>query len=300
MGAGHCGSTLLDLILGSHSQAFSLGEFKQFGTRLSTHEATGDPVCGVCSQSCPVWRGNLLNDLKKLFESGNGPQKLTTAIRRRLHNPYRIMNEFTGQDVIVDSSKHPAWIRSRLSSERLWRNIQPFLIYLHRDGRAVTNSYFRKYPERTYPTVVDDWLAQVKQMEDYFVAFNSGTKIRLGYESLADSTAKTAEKLCRFLEIEFEPEMLGYWQHNHHHLGGNGGTRHLIFRYREQFGGHSDHLEKKILESKKHYSHHYYDATRIAIQLDERWRDELTGEQKIIFRERAELANAPYVYRPSR
>ena len=34
MGAGHCGSTLLDLIVGSHSNAFSLGEFKQFGSCL--------------------------------------------------------------------------------------------------------------------------------------------------------------------------------------------------------------------------------------------------------------------------
>jgi len=298
MGAGHCGSTLLDLILGSHSQAFSLGEFKQFGSRLAAHEATGSPVCGVCTEACPVWEGKLLNGLKPLFASTGGARRITAAIGRRMRNPYRLLSEYTGQDIIVDSSKHPVWIRSRLTHKYLWKNIEPYLIYLHRDGRAVTNSYFRKYPERTYSAVVDDWLSQVKQMEDYFESFDSGAKMRLGYESLADATEATAERLCQFLAIDYQPGMLGYWQHDHHHLGGNGGTRHLIYRYREQFGQHTDELEQRINESKKHYSHEYYDATRIAIKLDERWRDELGSEKLLMFDDRAQLANAPYVYKP--
>jgi len=299
MGAGHCGSTLLDLILGSHSQAFSLGEFKQFDSRLSAHEATGGPVCGVCTENCEIWQGRLLKGLKPLFGSGTRVQKLTSSIGLRLCNPYRLINECTKKDIIVDSSKHPAWIRSRLAHKRLWNEIQPFLIYLHRDGRAVTNSYFRKYPERTYPTVVDDWVNQVEQMEDYYEVFDAGSKLRLGYESLADSPSETMQKICQFLGIEFESEMLGYWQHNHHHLGGNGGTRHLIFRYREQFSENSNQLNQRIIESKKHYSHEYYDAARIAIKLDERWRNELSSEQLQVFAKRAEHANAPYIYRSS-
>ena len=135
-------------------------------------------------------------------------------------------------------------------------------------------------------------------MESYYEAFDSGSKMRLGYESLADSAPATAESLCNFLGIEYEPGMLGYWEHDHHHLGGNGGTRHLIFRYREQFKKHSTQLEKRISASKEHYSHEYYDATRIAIKLDERWRNELNEEQLQIFDDRAAEANSSYVYQP--
>ena len=296
MGAGHCGSTLLDLILGSHSKAFSLGEFKQFNSRLQASEAGSGEVCGVCAVDCPVWQGELLKKLKPVLGNGQGVRRVVTALGRRLRNPYKTLNESIEQDVIIDSSKHPIWIRNRLAPRYLWKDVQPYLIYLHRDGRAVTNSYFRKYPERTYPVIVDDWLQQVAQMESYFEEFDAGPKLKLGYESLADATADTAESLCKFLGLDFEPGMLGYWQHDHHHLGGNGGTRHLIFRYREQFGGHSEQMEKRIVESKQHYSHEYYDATRIAIKLDERWRDELSVEQLQVFEERAQPANAGYVY----
>ena len=296
MGAGHCGSTLLDLILGSHSRAFSLGEFKQFDSRLRAHQAGKGEVCGVCAVDCPIWQGDLLKKLGPVLGSGQGAQRLVTALGKRLRSPYKALGEFIDQDVIIDSSKHPAWIRKRLASKYLWKGIQPFLIYLHRDGRAVTNSYFRKYPERTYPVILDDWLQIVAQMESYFDEFTAGPKLKLGYESLADATSDTAENLCEFLGLEYEPGMLGYWQHDHHHLGGNGGTRHLIFRYREQFGGHSEQMEKRIVESKQHYSHEYYDATRIAIKLDERWREELSIEQLQMFQERAQHANRSYVY----
>ena len=299
MGAGHCGSTLLDLILGSHSQAFSLGEFKQFGSRLAGQEASGSEVCGVCATDCPVWRGDLLKELKPVLGAGTGARRLVRAIGRRVRNPHRVLSEKTGKDVIIDSSKHPGWIGARLAHKHLWKGVEPFLIYLHRDGRAVTNSYFRKYPERTYPVIVDDWLQQVDQMENYFEKFSEGPKLRLGYESLADSTETTAQQLCDFLGLDYEPGMLGYWQHDHHHLGGNGGTRHLIFRYREQFGGHSEQMEHRIAESKKHYSHEYYDATRVAIKLDERWREELGAEQLQVFETRAQSANASYVYKPA-
>ena len=299
MGAGHCGSTLLDLIVGSHSNAFSLGEFKQFGSRLGAHESAQGEVCGVCAENCPIWNDSLVRQLKPVLGSHAGFGKFLTALGKRTRNPHRLIAQQTGKEVIVDSSKHPSWIRNRLAHKHLWKGIEPYLVYLHRDGRAVTNSYFRKYPERTYPAVVEDWLTQVEQMESFYKSFDSGARLRLGYETLADAPADAAQSLCDFVGIEYEPGMLGYWQHDHHHLGGNGGTRHLIYRYREQFGDHSQQLESRISESKKHYSHEYYDATRIAIKLDERWKTELTAEQLQLFDERAGKANASYVYQGS-
>jgi len=116
----------------------------------------------------------------------------------------------------------------------------------------------------------------------------------MGYEALATEPEQAARDLCEFLGLGFEPLMLRYWEHDHHHLGGNGGTRHLIFRYREQFGAQSQELQSRISESKKHYSHEYYDDTHIAIQLDERWREELTADQLQIFAQLASAVNSGY------
>jgi hypothetical protein len=52
--AGHSGSTLLDLLLGSHSRAASLGEITQLpkNIALDTECACGTPV-----RTCPLWSG---------------------------------------------------------------------------------------------------------------------------------------------------------------------------------------------------------------------------------------------------
>lgn len=50
--AGHSGSTLLDLLLGSHSAAMSLGEITQLPKNLALNT---DCTCGAPVRACPVW-----------------------------------------------------------------------------------------------------------------------------------------------------------------------------------------------------------------------------------------------------
>ena len=53
MSPGHSGSTLLDLVLGSHSQVFGLGELKTIFDEYQSHK--GMKICGVCKQECEFW-----------------------------------------------------------------------------------------------------------------------------------------------------------------------------------------------------------------------------------------------------
>ena len=46
MGSPHSGTSLLTLILGSHSRAFALGEMEDF---------KGSARCRVCEDRCPIW-----------------------------------------------------------------------------------------------------------------------------------------------------------------------------------------------------------------------------------------------------
>jgi len=293
MGAGHCGSTLLDLILGSHPDAFSLGEFKQLPKRRASKDTqTGEQgeVCGVCVDACPIWDEPTVASIAPLVEHGG----LKRALFRRLQNPYRAVAKRTKKSVIVDSSKHPDWIASRLKHKHLWLNMQPCLIYLHRDGRAVTNSYYRKYPDRGYPATVKNWVEQVAEMERYYDEFSAGPKLRLAYEHLASEPGIAMQTVCSALDLNFSESMLRYWEHDHHHLGGNGGTRHLLFRYRAQFAENNVRLQQRMDSSKAHYSHEYYEETSVAIRLDERWRDELDKEHQASFQAFAGAANEPY------
>lgn len=50
--AGHSGSTLLDLLLGSHSAAISLGEITQLPKNLALNTAC---ACGAPVRECPLW-----------------------------------------------------------------------------------------------------------------------------------------------------------------------------------------------------------------------------------------------------
>jgi hypothetical protein len=51
--AGHSGSTLLDLLLGSHSQIFSLGEIGQFSRFFRDNESC---TCGIPVRQCEFWK----------------------------------------------------------------------------------------------------------------------------------------------------------------------------------------------------------------------------------------------------
>jgi hypothetical protein len=54
--AGHSGSTLLDLLLGSHPDAMSLGEITQLPKNLALNTGCS---CGAPVRECPVWRAVL-------------------------------------------------------------------------------------------------------------------------------------------------------------------------------------------------------------------------------------------------
>jgi hypothetical protein len=117
------------------------------------------------------------------------------------------------------------------------------------------------------------------------------------YEQLATDPEATLRDLCQAVGIDFEPQMLAYWEHDHHHVMGNGGTRSLIFRHRmEQAEQKDQRLERRMVQAKQHYAHQYYDRSDIGIRLDERWKRELSPEQLAAFQRIAGDTNAALDY----
>jgi hypothetical protein len=165
-----------------------------------------------------------------------------------------------------------------------------------RDGRAVVNSYLRKYPDRSVEWEAQRWKQQTEAMEAYYEQF-SGDKLMVFYEELCTQPAEVMQEVCRLLSIDFEPAMLNYWIHDHHLVGGNAGTRSLIHKYRRQFSQQEPGKPDSYAGS---WHGDYYRRAELAIKLDTRWQEELTPEQLEVFEAIAGATNQLYAYDPER
>lgn len=261
-GAGHSGSTLLGLVLGSHPACFYAGEAKK--TRFF-----GDPdkplrkrVCKICGPGCPIWSRFAALPGVDLYEQ---------------------LSRLTGAPVVVDSTKKVEWIRER-GAELAAAGVAHKRIFLARDGRAVVNSRLRKYPERDPGAVVDEWLAQIRATEALLAERPEGA-LRIRYEELATEPAKVVREVCAFVGLEFEPDMLRYEAHEHHPLGGNTGTQSVVARASDV-----DRTLARVPER----SRAFYGDLGGGFRLDLRWTDELPAEVLRVFEQRAGAANEPF------
>lgn len=297
MGPGHCGSTLFDLIMGSHSDVFSLGEFHRIHQPIDDFYEGYPKICGVCTGRCEFWNQRAsLPILKMYFSKKNKYRSLFGKVSQCVFNPYKFLFKWSEKSVLVDSSKQPGWFRRRLTPSYTWRDMVPYLIYMCRDGRAVVNSYLRKYPERGIANITENWKRQINEMNKFYENFLSTRRMKVKYEELATYPERVGQAICNFVDLKYEKEMVRYWTHEHHHIFGNGGTRALIFRYRMKFEHQSVSLQKRLNSSKKYYDDKYYEEVGLAIKLDLRWHRELSQEQLEVFDSIAGDANKSFIH----
>lgn len=296
MGPGHCGSTLLDLILGSHPDMFSLGEFSRMGSLIHKNEKNSQKICGVCEGECPFWnRTASQRVLRQLFSRESIMDKVVSKLSSYFVTPYQYLFEWTGKSILVDSSKKPRWYKKQLYPSYKWRGVTPYLVYMLRDGRAVVNSYYRKYPERGMDKIADNWKQQMNRMNRFYDAFPGDNKMKLYYEHLATQPETVVRSICDFIGVEFKKEMLSYWVPEHHHVFGNAGTRSLIFKFREQFGYKMPNVRQANEQKEAYYGDNFYKELNLAIKLDQRWKNELLPEQLEVFERIAGNVNKPII-----
>ncbi len=170
-GAGRSGSTLLTLMLGSHPDAFAVGELRYLWARgIVERRSCG---CGQPVPECPVWSKildrafgdlsatevtraidalNWLGDpsnLPKLLRRGErGPFPELHGLRDQLSDLYQSTADVTGATLIVDSSKPPTygWFVGTLP------NIELSVIHLVRDPRGAAFSWLNPKPATDRPS----------------------------------------------------------------------------------------------------------------------------------------------------
>lgn len=293
LGIGRSGSTMLDLMLGSHSQGFSLGEISKLP---EIYRRTPSPEA-----FCPTgtfWADHFSNEDARQLARGLSGRRLHPQIPLKLE---RWVRELTGQDAVlkpytllakriqktllVDSSKYPDWVEQRLGAREFRQNeLQAFVIHTVRDGRAVLNSYLRAYPDQTVDQISRRWLKNLQDCEQVYATLAPDRRMQVRYEVLATNPENTMRQVCDFLQVPFEPAMLDYWKHEHYYIAGSRSARALIARYHQQ----------PVASNTQAVHGDYYYKMDLTIKLDQRWRQELDPQKIERFYEIVGDRNRPF------
>ena len=239
LGSGHSGSTLTDLMLGSHSSIESVGELNKLPEYVSPHSSRSDDkrvcTCGVHISKCDYWNSILYQlDNSLAYEINN-----IDTFNKNNYELIKNILSFTGKSILLDSSKNFDRLQKLIASELFDITV----IQLIRDGRAVAYSGQRKQ-KKLKESFGASYEQEIKKMNkkkefyDYFYAlrnwthfnlrsyqsFSQDQRIRylvLKYEDLVRNPKQSISELLNKLGLEFEEQQLNFCGITHHNIAGN-------------------------------------------------------------------------------
>ncbi len=226
-GWGRSGTTILDNILGGYDAVATAGELYYLWRRgLVQRRRCG---CGKPLVDCAFWGGVLavayrgkppaarqtaavqrqsirVRDTRRL--SRGGFDAAAARYRDEVARLYAALGTVTGAELIVDSSKTPsgAAVLARC------HNVEPYLLHMVRDPRAVAHSWTRAtaQPDRRVPAQMRrhttaastaTWVAWNVLVEDLARDSYSGRASRLRYEDFVANPRGTVEGLLGFAGV---------------------------------------------------------------------------------------------------
>ncbi|MGC2288629.1 MAG: sulfotransferase [Thermoplasmata archaeon] len=226
LGAGRCGSTLLDRVLGAHPDISSTGELFHFpGNLLGTPQPCS---CGLDANACPFWssvRSEVeqqfpLTDLKKgrRYESTRSlprtallagiPGSSVSLYARRLAVLLRAISTQSQKSIVVDSSKYPS--RGLIMWRTRSMGIDVRYIHMIRDGRGLVWSKRRTAdgqglgltpPEKNAADLAVWWVVS-NVLSGLLFRFRRGRYLRIRYEDLMADPARTLGEVGRFVGVD--------------------------------------------------------------------------------------------------
>ena len=223
-GSSHSGSTLIDLILGSHTQIESLGEAKKIPKILGALQSgfLPKPVCSCHAPivDCDFWKSSLL------FETLDSSQRerITFDSSADLAMARRSL-AFRNKSVLLDSSKN----LGRLGFLAREAGFSITCLHLTRDPRAVAFSAIRK-TERSGPVKnrmrflckhTLDWSALNRKIRRRYRKNAELSYLHLRYEDFVFQPESSLSKVLQLLDLEFEPAQVRFRDFAHHNIEGN-------------------------------------------------------------------------------
>lgn len=271
-GSGRSGSTILDMMLGGNSNAFSTGQIDELRRWIDTDRHC---TCGELLSDCPFWSGVLRSDgfgVPAALNASGRVRKFVGTLRAITTGPtegksrdvavtwtvFTLVAARAGKRVVVDSSK--AALRAALLASGPERS-RIRLVHLVRDPRGyVTSRSFSTRAEsaqgavgytaaQSKPVALADWLAQNLLTLAVGVLAFRGRYAVVTYEDLTRDPEGTLAYLSRFMGMEYQPSMLPPLDRADFHLVGGNSSR-LAFselRYDERWRSKLGSREKLLI-----------------------------------------------------
>jgi len=263
---GHSGSTLLGNMLGSHNKGFHIGE-------LVSPIKKGKPiVCRNCvGKPCPIW-GSVLTEkfIKKVYLDFSSSSFYSSIFNYSGKIYTKLFRQFNQLQFIVDSSKNIEWYKYNAQN----KNYRHKYIFLKRNPSAIIASFKRGYNE-DIEIVIPRIKGIIHQLNNFFMEISLQDKILIEYEDLIIKSEDTLSQICQFLGINYEESLNDFNSIEHHLIGGNQG---LIIQQDHQKAKALDQLIDIVTPVK---TVEFYKSIQ-GLQLDERWKTELTDVEKNI------------------
>lgn len=213
-GSSYSGSTLMDLLLGSHPAVESLGEAKKipFVQASVRNGIEARCNCGELVADCGFWQ-RVLGD-GDTFDDKD-PRSNAELFSRAL--------AFRGRAAVLDNSKNPGRA-AMLSRSGLF---EMHVLHVVRDSRAVVYSHRRKAERRThddsyrlFPTA-RHWNRQNLRLAGVFERGSAARYLRVRYEDLVANPAKETGRILEQVGLVWTPQVLQFRESCHHGIEGN-------------------------------------------------------------------------------
>lgn len=228
LGSGHCGSTILDLLLGTHPDITGLGEIHRFSIEPKIQREQRC-TCNQPVSSCPFWtrvspdtlpnQGDLrihqLRQRKHTIErKGELPPIDTAAYRGWTKSLYHCIAKCSQNSILVDSSKDSR--RLAMLTEFPTDTFNHVGIHLIRDGRAVLWSYKLKYG-KILPAILR-WIASNIRIE--LLKWKMPI-LSIRYEDLVTDPQKTIDTIAKKVHFSPKPLVFPLQTKGQHQIAGN-------------------------------------------------------------------------------
>jgi len=241
LSSGHSGSTLIDLMLGSHSCIESVGEIDKFSEYFSNSQNTiASKKVKLCNCGQPIAECSYWKQVKeKLDNSIVSNINLKQDFAERNYQLMSAILAVSGKKIICDSSKQIDRLSSFLASDLF--NVQ--IIHLIRDGRAYAFSMKNKQ-ERTIAKYgsLDKYkeFLRAKGKQDQHYNYDNAIKkwneiniawqkqfnklpnyYFLKYENLVENPEKSLSAILKKVDLKFESNQVEFYKVTHHNIDGN-------------------------------------------------------------------------------
>ncbi len=209
LGAGHSGSTLLSLLLNGHSRIHALSEINKLGRAVRDPERGRRPLRSAFWQAVRAHyeasSGRAFAEIELRRPPGEALDSAEARLRAGAYEHLmRAVAAVSRKRILVDASKHGDQLEllMRVACTELR------VIHLLRDGRGVVHAFQRKYGSflRGYRL----WSRSLASAARLRPSIDASRWLTLRYEDLARSPESELRRVCAFLGVAYEPEMLRY------------------------------------------------------------------------------------------